>query len=126
VDPKVEPYKSMLAREKILAIDLSGLKSDDPLGHGTFAQSPEVVRLIGTRLAGGQALGENRTGLGDTLGLAVSGAVDTVGSAATLAVSAPIAIVDPATRANLGDRVQDLSQKVTNTVTLRDVRDAVH
>jgi esterase/lipase superfamily enzyme len=125
VNPNVEPYRSMLARDKILAIDLSGLKSDDPLGHGTFAQSPEVVRLIGTRLASGQALSENRAGVGDRLGLAVSGALDTVGSAATLAVSAPIAIVDPATRENLGDRIQDLSGKVADTVTLRDVREAV-
>ena len=61
----------MLKRDKITAIDLTNTKSDDPLGHATFAESADVVRLIGTRLASGQALTEGHSGIGDTLGFAV-------------------------------------------------------
>ena len=124
VNPQQEPYQSMLKRDKITAIDLTNTKSDDPLGHATFAESADVVRLIGTRLASGQALTEGHSGIGDTLGFAVSGAVQTVGSAATLAVSAPIAIIDPGTRENLGERLEDFGGKVADTVTLRDARDS--
>ncbi len=124
VNPAQEPYRSMLAKDKILAVDLTDVKSNDKLGHGTFAQSPEVVRAIGAQLANGQALSDGKAGLGDKIGLAFSGVVDTASSAATLAVSAPLAIVDPATRDNLSDRIQNLGDKVTDTVTLRDVREA--
>jgi esterase/lipase superfamily enzyme len=126
VNPTQEPYKSMLLKDNILAVDLTDVKTSDPLGHGTFAESPDVIRAIGSRLASGQALGDGKAGLGDKIGLAFSGVIETAGSAATLAVSAPLAIVDPSTRENLGDRVQNLTEKVTDTVTLRDVREAAN
>jgi esterase/lipase superfamily enzyme len=123
IDPAAEPYRTQLARDRILAVDLTEVESKDPLRHSTFAQSPEIVRLIGGRLAAGQALSDGKAGLGDRLGLAVSGAVDTVGQAATLAVSAPLAVVDPRTRETMGERLEQFGVRAAQTVTLKDLRD---
>jgi esterase/lipase superfamily enzyme len=95
-------YAQDFAKDRILAIDLSGVASDDPLHHGTFAQAPAVVRAIGERLAGGQALSE-RAGVGERVGAATAGVIGAVGSAASAAVTAPLAPFDPSARANIGD-----------------------
>ncbi len=64
----------------ITSIDLSDVKSDDSLNHGKFASSPDVVKLIGNRLAqdGGikgrdPTLGDNIVGIGGALGRTVGG-----------------------------------------------------
>lgn len=57
IDPDQEPYRSRLeAGGKITFIDLTRLKAGDKLNHAKFAQSPEVVRLLGTQLINGQVL----------------------------------------------------------------------
>ena len=57
IDPSKEPYRSFLeAHGDVSVIDLSAYKAGDPLNHGKFAASPEVVQLIGRRLVNGQAL----------------------------------------------------------------------
>ena len=86
-------------------VDLTDIASRDPLGHNTFASSPEVVRSIGARLAQGQPLKDGQAGVGDRLGLATAGAVSAVGGVAGAAVAAPFAIVDPATRENLSEHL---------------------
>ncbi len=108
INPMQEPYRTALERFRIKTVDLSGINDGDSLNHAKFAQSPEVVRFIGSRLAAGQTIGERHAGLGDQIGLVVSGAASTVVQAATLVVSAPIAIIDPNTRHNLTDRVGTL------------------
>ena len=105
IDPSAEPYRSRLEKNGVTVLDLTALRTGDKLNHGKFAESPEVVRLLGNRLIAGQRVSEDRVGLGDRLGAVAIGAAGTVGSAASLAVSAPIAVFDPATRANLGDRI---------------------
>ncbi|MBO9709165.1 MAG: alpha/beta hydrolase [Caulobacter sp.] len=61
IDPSQEPYRSRLeANGKITIIDLTKLKAGDKLNHGKFAQSPEVVRLLGTQLINGQVLSDGR------------------------------------------------------------------
>ena len=117
IDPSVEPNKSLFEQERILAVDLTDVKSRDSLNHGKFAESPDVVRLIGGRLADGQQLNDMKVGLGDRLGQVAVGAVSTVGQAAGLAISAPVAIIDPQTRDNLSDRLSDLKASATSTVT---------
>jgi esterase/lipase superfamily enzyme len=47
--------------------DLTKVKAGDDLNHGKFAESPEVVRLIGTRISDGQTLTDSRVGLGDKI-----------------------------------------------------------
>ena len=110
VDKNAEPYRDQLDKERITVVDLTDVDSPDRLGHGKFAQSPEVVRSIGARLASGQSLSDGHAGVGQKLGFAAAGAVSTVGTAAGVAVSAPFAIVDPRTRENLGDHLQSIGE----------------
>jgi esterase/lipase superfamily enzyme len=57
IDPSKEPYRSILENSgDITVIDLSAYKSGDSLNHGKFAESPEIVQLIGQRLVNGQPL----------------------------------------------------------------------
>lgn len=54
IDPNVEPYKSRLASEHVNVFDLSDVKSRDATNHSKFVNSPDLVRLVGNRLASGQ------------------------------------------------------------------------
>lgn len=55
MDPSREPYRSHLeSLGNVTVIDLSAVHSGDRLNHGRFAESPEVVKLIGQRLVNGQ------------------------------------------------------------------------
>ena len=83
--------------------------------HGKFAQS-EVVKAIGARLAAGQTLNDGRQTLGESFGGIAEGAAATVGKAATLAVSAPVAIIDPSTRETLGDEAAALGTTAADAV----------
>ena len=58
IDPKAEPYKSQLAAEHVNVFDLTDIKSSDAANHTKFVQSPELVRLVGNRLASGQTLSD--------------------------------------------------------------------
>jgi esterase/lipase superfamily enzyme len=111
IDPNAEPYKSALDKAGVHVIDLTSIKSDDSLNHGKFASS-EVVGAIGKRLADGQALTDARVTLGERIGGVAQGAAGTLGKAATLAVSVPVAIVDPDTRDTLGDQTNALGASV--------------
>ena len=74
IDPKVEPYKSQLAAEHVNVFDLSDIKSGDAANHNKFVNSPEVVQLIGNRLATGQSLSDSHESVADqVLGAAANG-----------------------------------------------------
>ncbi|SDA99386.1 hypothetical protein SAMN03159448_06545 [Sinorhizobium sp. NFACC03] len=60
--------------------------------HGKFAESPEVVQLIGARISNGQPLTESRMGLGDHLFAGTTGAAVAAGSAAGPILAAPVAL----------------------------------
>ena len=104
--------ENSLPLERFTVLDLTKLNAGDPLNHGKFAESPEVVQLIGRRLATGQTVTDSRVGFGERIIQVTAGAATAVGTAAGLAVSAPVAIVDPTTRNALGDHVQALGQSV--------------
>jgi len=108
IDPEQSPYKEELAADKITVIDLTKLKEGDSIHHTKFAESPEIVQLIGRRMSDGQTLTDSRLGLGDHIVVAATGAAQTVGTAAGLVVSAPAAIVDQDTRRNYGSYAEDL------------------
>lgn len=60
----------------VVVLDLSGLSTSDPLNHSKFATSPEVVRLLGDRLASGRELGGPDVAFGnaaDAIGGVVGG-----------------------------------------------------
>lgn len=116
VDPQQEPYRTMFAKEKIRVFDLTSEKSVDSLNHGRFANSPEVVKVIGGQLASGQTLSDSQAGLGDRIGLVATGAAGAVGRAASIVVSAPVSIVDSRTREGLGDQFDELGDHVTHAV----------
>lgn len=95
IDPNQEPYRTNLARLGIDVVDLTDIEAGDATGHVKFAQSPAVVRSIGTRLAQGQRLAggqenpvENAV---DGVGFITRGAVGVVGDVLT----APLRIGQP-------------------------------
>ena len=114
IDPEQEPYRTLLAPAHLTVIDLTKVQDGDRLGHGKFAESPEVVQMIGRRLAAGQSLSDGKPGVGDH----ISGIV---GSTASFAISAPIAIVDPRTRESLRDRIEELRVHATDLIKIPDI-----
>lgn len=109
INPEEAPYKEELASENVTVIDLTKVKSGDSLNHGKFASSPQIVQLIGARMAGGQSLTDSRVGLGDTIVQATTGAAAVAGSAAGLVIAAPVAAVDQNTRENYSNEVEALT-----------------
>jgi esterase/lipase superfamily enzyme len=83
IDPNVEPYRTNLAANGVEVIDLTDVKSGDRSGHGKFAQSPEVVRSIGSRLATGQRLGHGGEDGIEGVGLLTRGTISAVGQVLT-------------------------------------------
>lgn len=116
VDPTQEPYRTEFEKAGITVLDLTALKGGDRLNHGKFAESPEVVRLLGNRLIAGQTVTDADVGLGERVGAVALGAAQTVGSAASIVVSTPILIFDPKTRENYDDQLRRLGTSVGNTV----------
>lgn len=98
IDPEQEPYRNQMEQAGITVLNRSKLRSGDPFNHSKFAESPEVERIIGRELAEGQTLTDSRIGVGDRIIQVTAGAAAAVGTAAGLAVSAPVAVVDPRTR----------------------------
>jgi esterase/lipase superfamily enzyme len=107
IDPEASPYKQELSEAGITVIDLTKVKAGDRLNHGKFAESPEIVRLIGARISDGQTLTDNRIGLGDKILAATTGTAAAAGNAAGLILAAPVAIVDSDTRENFASQVDD-------------------
>ncbi len=115
IDPDQEPYKSVLERERVEVVNLTGVSSPDKLRHGTFAQNPQIVRAIGYEIASGRPLTDSRVGFGERIMQTTAGAAASVGHAAGLIVSAPLAIVDPDTRENYGSQFEALGRTVEDT-----------
>ncbi|WP_018632038.1 alpha/beta hydrolase [Neomegalonema perideroedes] len=96
IDPNAEPYKTGLRMTNLTVVDLTGMKSDDRLSHGVFAQSPEIVRLLGGLIDSGEIrVASDSIPLDDQFTVFVHGAARTVGGAANLLLSAPAALLSP-------------------------------
>ena len=106
IDPTAEPYRSQIAGSELTVIDLTQVETGDSLHHGKFAQSPEVVQLIGNRLMAGQTLTDSRASFGDRVIQLSTGVAAAAGTAVGMAVSAPVAVVDPATRVSINDTLE--------------------
>ncbi len=94
INPAEEPYRTQLERAGITVIDLTKVKSGDRLNHGKFAESPEVVQLIGQRLVTGQTLTDSNVSLGQGITAVVAGTVNTVGKVAASTVAAPLTVLE--------------------------------
>jgi esterase/lipase superfamily enzyme len=75
--------------ERVTVIDLSALNSGDRINHSLYADSPDVVRLIGDRLIAGQALDTQQADGPFSL-------VEGLGSAVRLVVAAPSIVLEAA------------------------------
>ncbi len=99
IDPEKEPYKTGLRMANLTVVDLTGVRSDDRLSHGVFAQSPEIVRLLGGLIDSGELRVDAASiPLGDQFTIVARGAVQTVGGAAGLILGAPGAILSGGTQ----------------------------
>ena len=105
IDPLQEPYKSMLERDKVAVFDLTALTTPGGLNHSTFATSPEIVELIGSRLAAGQTINDEHQRFSDTLFTRASGAVTSV-------VNVPRAVIDADPGNTVGQRFHDLGHSI--------------
>ncbi len=101
IDPLKEPYHSLLVKDRVAVYDLSLLGADGGLNHDTFATSPEIVGLIGARLARGQTVTEGGQRFSDRL---FTGAGGAVGGVTGLILSAPASALDPDARDSYGVR----------------------
>jgi esterase/lipase superfamily enzyme len=115
IDPMSEPYHSALEKSGIDVIDLSDLRGSNALNHSKFAD-PQVVQLIGERLIAGETFSGANPSLGERVGGFAMGLGQTVGGAAGVALSAPIAIVDPNSRRTFNEQVDHLGHVVDETV----------
>ena len=73
--------------------------------HSKFAESPEIVQLIGQRISEGQTLTDSHVGLGDQILVATTGVATAAGNVAGLVLAAPVAVVDQDTRDNYATHV---------------------
>jgi esterase/lipase superfamily enzyme len=94
IDPAKEPFRTGLQRSGIAVVDLTQLKSGDSLAHGKFAESPEVVRFIGTRLSQGQVINENKRSLSQNIVEGATNLTTFVGGTAARVVTSPLTIVE--------------------------------
>lgn len=93
INPAEEPYKTKLETAGITVVDLTKVKSTDRLNHGKFAESPEIVQLIGQRLVTGQTLTDSDVGLGDGITAIVAGTANNIGKVAATTVATPVDIL---------------------------------
>ena len=116
IDISDPAYREEFERGGITILDLSALQVGDRLNHSKFAESPEVVRLLGQRLIAGQAVTDQDLGLGAELGATAMSVTNTVGSAAGMAISAPIAIIDPKARDTFDAQSRRFGQGLGDTI----------
>jgi len=116
IDISNPAYREEFERGGITILDLSALQVGDRLNHSKFADSPEVVKLLGQRLIDGQAVTDQDLGLGAELGATAMSVTNTVGSAAGMAISAPIAIIDPKARDTFDAQSRRFGQGLGDTV----------
>ncbi|WP_132550341.1 alpha/beta hydrolase [Rhizobium azibense] len=107
INPVEEPYRSKLERAGITAIDLTKVKTGDRLNHGKFAESPEIVQLIGQRLMTGQMLTDSKVTLSQGITAVVGGTVTNIGAVAATAVAAPVTILEQPVDMNRAPRPSD-------------------
>jgi esterase/lipase superfamily enzyme len=92
-----------LEAANITVYDLSDLKTSDKLGHGKFAASPDVVQLIGNRLADDGGIKGRGATLGESLVVVGSSLGSTVGKVAGGVVAAPVKALSGEKPISLGD-----------------------
>ena len=94
IDLTREPYLSALEKATgVTIIDLTQLNNGDRLNHSKFATSPEIVQLLGGRIAAGQLISD-ADAPGAKLGTSAQEAGQAIGSVAGVVLSAPVLVFD--------------------------------
>ncbi|MDR3448586.1 MAG: alpha/beta hydrolase [Alphaproteobacteria bacterium] len=109
----LRPYAADLERLGTTVIDTSATDSHDPLGHSAFADSPEMIRLLGRRIAG-QSLQGGRVSLADRVGLGAIGTVDLARAATQAAVTARLSTVIRDAQAEARQEQKSTVPKIVN------------
>ena len=115
INPELEPNRSDLSADKISVVDLTKLKAGGDLNHAKFAESADVVSLIGRRLVEGQTITESGGGVSDRIIDVTTNAATAVGSAAGVVLAAPTILIDPNSRASYGEHVQTVGHAIADT-----------
>jgi esterase/lipase superfamily enzyme len=97
IDPEVEPYRSELRSNGIVAYNLTALRSRGDLGHDKF-DLPDVARFIGLQLASGQPIAGTGQGFSERLETLAGNTLGTVTSAGALVLTAPESIASGLSR----------------------------
>lgn len=108
INPAEEPYKTKLEAAGITVVDLTKVKSTDRLNHGKFAESPQIVQLIGQRLVTGQTLTDSDVGLGDGITAVVAGTASNIGKITASTVATPVDLLSGNLRPTPKKRPGDL------------------
>jgi esterase/lipase superfamily enzyme len=112
-DPNSKPW---IEEKGVKVIDLTGVESADLIRHSKFAENSDVVQFLGAQLINGGSSREAEGRAGERLGGAAMGVAQGVAGATGLALSAPIAIVDPAVRRAYSNQLEQVRQAVDNVV----------
>lgn len=107
IDPTAEPYRTQLENAGITAIDLTKVETDDGLHHGKFAESPEIVQLIGQRIIKGQTLTDSQISLGDGITAVVAGTARNVGTVTAATISAPVKLIEQPTSGRTAPKLDE-------------------
>ncbi|MGE7472561.1 alpha/beta hydrolase [Bosea sp. NPDC003192] len=106
------PYAEITKLLGIRVIDTSTATSADPLGHNAFADSPEMVAVLGRTLSG-QSLQSDRADLIGQVGGVAIGTANLVGSAAR-AVASPSAALAVSEVRSIREQQSGLKQRISN------------
>ena len=80
IDPNNPLYAEFMHQHRIHVVNMSGIKTDDEMNHGKFAESPEIIQLIGKQLATGQSISDIKVSAGDTVNLLTASVVSAGGA----------------------------------------------
>lgn len=95
INPEAEPYRSQLLANRVEVFDLTQLRSGGgPLNHDKFATSPQIVQLIGRRLAAGQEIHHGKQSLGEGIHMLTSDTVSAIGGVVSGVVAAPVRVLE--------------------------------
>ena len=80
IDPANAQYMDFMRAHRIHVVNMTAIKTEDGMNHGKFAESPEVIRLIGQQLASGQPISERQINPNESVSLLTASVVSAGGA----------------------------------------------
>lgn len=93
--PRLGDYSQAadLAKLGVTIVDLSNVRASDSLSHTKFADNPELLRLLGQRLAEDQSPGTGQGQITERVNNLARGIGQTLGSAADIIITTPVDVL---------------------------------